>query len=66
MNESNPNFKIKSRHKIFDRSMPRKSKHGTKISRWGTHQEMKDSGLRSKWSKAKKKFKIRFHIKDVN
>jgi hypothetical protein len=38
-----------NRNDDIGRSMPRKSKHGKKIARWGTHQEVKE--LRSKYAK---------------
>ena len=40
---------MKQRDNVIGRKMVRKSKHGSKVSRWGTHQEIKQH--RSKWSK---------------
>jgi hypothetical protein len=42
---------MKNRDNYIGRSMPRKSRHGTKIARWGTHDEMKDRKMRPTWSK---------------
>jgi len=44
-----PEYKKTSRDKSISCSMPRKSKHGGKVERWGTHQEMKDKKTRGKW-----------------
>lgn len=41
-------YKPRTRDKAIGGSMPRKSKHGGKVSRWGTHEEMKDKKLRGK------------------
>lgn len=38
-----------NRDKVVGKSMPRKSKHGGKLARWGTHQEAKSD--RAKWSR---------------
>ena len=42
---------MKARDAIIGRSMPRKKQHGTKMSRWTTHQECKARSTRATYSK---------------
>ena len=34
---------MRNRDRFQGRAMPRKARHGRKVSRWGTHQEHKDN-----------------------
>ena len=42
------NYNESNRDKAIGKSMPRKSKHGSSIARWGHHDEMKEKKMRRK------------------
>jgi hypothetical protein len=52
--EDYDDYKPRSRDHKIGSSMPKKSKHGGKISRWGTHEEIKDKKLRGKYANKRK------------